>query len=359
MTEATRYDVVPIKAVLDPDTGYLTDTPILTRTGIFEYKRADGTIQREYRPPSAVFHADHLASLKGKPIVEGHPGMVTSKTARQHMIGTVLGPGRQDGDTTMVADIILHDPSAVTDRGMRELSLGYRIVLDETPGEINGERYDAVQTSILCNHLGVVAKGRAGVARFNLDSADVNHTQEAPLAEDRLVGVRLDNIDYKASPEVSVALDRARADAAAAVARADAAQAAADSATARHDSAVAQHAAELAQVRADALATVRARMDMEAKAGAMGVTFADGVSDHDLRVAVIRHVRGDALDLSGKSADYVAAAYDMALADGVKRTDSVAEQRRQSAPNPAAVRGDADPYAAHVARLTTAWKGAA
>ena len=57
--------------------------------------------------------------------------------------------------------------------GLKELSLGYNLDLDETPGEWNGQPYDAVQRNIVINHLALVLEARAGEqARLNFDSRD-------------------------------------------------------------------------------------------------------------------------------------------------------------------------------------------
>lgn len=54
--------------------------------------------------------------------------------------------------------------------GLRELSLGYSLDLDETPGVWNGQPYDAIQRNIRINHLALVEKARAGEqARLNID----------------------------------------------------------------------------------------------------------------------------------------------------------------------------------------------
>jgi hypothetical protein len=61
---------------------------------------------------------------------------------------------------------------------MRELSLGYDLVLDETPGEWNGQPYDAIQTGIVINHLAIVREARAGEeARLNIDGKDNENNQ--------------------------------------------------------------------------------------------------------------------------------------------------------------------------------------
>ncbi|MDB5849803.1 MAG: hypothetical protein JWP29_3555 [Rhodoferax sp.] len=333
MDQVSRYDVTAMRAVRTPE-GYISDTPILTRVGVFDYRDpVTGKTRRELRLPEEVFHADSLASYLGKPITVGHPGMVHSKNAKQHVVGSLLSQGRQDGDNAL-GDVMIYDTTAVDD-GLTELSLGYSVELEETPGEWNGLKYDAIQRKPRINHLAIVRKGRAGVSRLNLDAADVTLADFTPgdtvtMPDEKLADVRLDTgITYKAAPEVVHAVTKLQADLAAAVSRADAATATADSTKAALDTAKVNHEAELAKVRADAVGVVRARMDMEAKATALGVTVATGSTDHDLRVAVIRKVRGDALDLTGKSPDYVSAAYDLAVEDGVKRQDSAGSQRQQ------------------------------
>ena len=47
----------------------MIDHPILTRVGIFEYRRPDGSIRRELRLPEEVFAPESLASYKGKRVI--------------------------------------------------------------------------------------------------------------------------------------------------------------------------------------------------------------------------------------------------------------------------------------------------
>lgn len=138
--EAIRYDRTEIKATRT-DEGYLIDTPIVGRTGIQLYKNSDGTIRRELRPPEEVFNADSLKSFSGKPITDEHPGVpVTAKNAKRLSVGSMQGEGKQDGEN-VVANIIIHDDEMidkVLNGGKRELSLGYKVDLEETPGVWNG-----------------------------------------------------------------------------------------------------------------------------------------------------------------------------------------------------------------------------
>ena len=150
--------------------GYLVDHPVLTSTGIFEYKNPDGTIRRELRLPENVFNEKSLKSYKGKPIIITHDaGAIDKYNVTNEQIGTILSEGYQDGEDVR-AEIIIHDTDGMKECGLRELSLGYNLTLDETPGEWNGEPYDAIQKNIIINHLALVSTARAGEqARLNID----------------------------------------------------------------------------------------------------------------------------------------------------------------------------------------------
>jgi uncharacterized protein len=330
---AIRYDRAPLKATRTPE-GFVQDSPILSRVGVFPYRQPDGTVRHEFRPPEEVFHADHLASIHGKPITDEHHGRITGDNARGKVIGSVLTPGRQDGDN-LRGDIIIHDAAATGAK--KELSLGYTLDLDETPGEYNGIRYDAVQRNMRVNHLALVKTGRAGNARLNLDAADaVIDSPEEDLPIMPTIKVRLDSapgIEYEASPEVALALAAGQAALATEKARADGLQAKFDDADAK----VKKHDAELAKLREDARAEVAARLQLENDAKELGAKFAEDAKDADIRVAVIKAVHGDSVDLTGKSDAYVEARYDMALADGKKAKANVGTARATmgTAPVPA------------------------
>ena len=153
--------------------GYLIDHPVVTRIGIFEYHNPDGSVRKEFRPPEEVFSDDSLASYVGKPVIVTHDaGYVTKDNVTDEEIGTILEPGYRDGDKVR-AKIVIHDVDSMKESGLKELSLGYNLDIDNTPGEYNGEHYDAVQRNIRINHLALVAEARAGdSARLNIDSKD-------------------------------------------------------------------------------------------------------------------------------------------------------------------------------------------
>lgn len=164
-----RFDSIPVDETYFTKEGYFIDHPIVTSTGIFEYKNPDGSIRRELRLADEVFDQASLDSYEGKPVIVTHEaGLVTKDNVDQEYIGTVLSKGYQDGEKVR-AKIIIHNTDSLS-CGLRELSLGYNMKLDETPGEWNGQPYDAIQREIRINHLALVANARAGdSARLNLD----------------------------------------------------------------------------------------------------------------------------------------------------------------------------------------------
>ncbi|MDR2359667.1 MAG: DUF2213 domain-containing protein [Oscillospiraceae bacterium] len=163
-----RLDSVPLEKVEYTPEGFLIDTPIVTSVGVFEYKDS-----RELRLPEHVFAEDSLATYEGKPVIITHSaGRVNKKNVTDEIVGTILSKGYRDGDDVR-AKIIIHDIDAVKRSGFRELSLGYDLTLDDSPGEWNGQPYDAIQTDIVINHLAIVREARAGEqARLNIDNKE-------------------------------------------------------------------------------------------------------------------------------------------------------------------------------------------
>jgi hypothetical protein len=308
MTRLERFDYSEFTAK-KTDEGFLIDSPIIARTGIQEYTRADGSKVRELRLPEEVFNSDSLESMKAKPITVDHPqsGKVSSQSAHRVTVGTMLTAGRQDGEAVR-ADIVIHSPDTIGDR--RELSLGYSCVLDETPGEWNGQKYDAIQREIKINHLSVVKKGRAGIARLNLDSNEeiTNQTEQKPMSQTK---VKLDNgLEYDAAPEVSAELAKLRADVLESAKKLDAIpklEAERDILQARIDA----HANELVKAKEQGRLDTLSRLTLEATAEKFKVDHKDR-TDREVKEAVIKAVRKDA-DLGDKSEIYIDAAFDMAI----------------------------------------------
>lgn len=329
-------------AMFDAD-GFLRDSPCVARAGIYVYTNPDGTVRREYRPPEEVFASDALSSFVGKPITVGHPkdGKVTSKTAKKVAIGSILSPGYHKEAELVGCDIIIHSPQLIGEN--RELSLGYRVDLEETPGIApNGEPYDAIQRNIRVNHLAVVAKARAGMkARLNLDGDEVHESEEIQMSK-----IKIDSAEFEvedvvathiqalvsradaAEAEVTaskVALDEANANLETTKAEVTASKVALDGMTAERDALQAKlDAAEDEKKEAvekavdEAKKEIKERAELEENAKKAKVEKADGLSNEELRIAVIKSVRGDSFNADGKSEDYIKAAYEFAVADMLK-----------------------------------------
>jgi hypothetical protein len=153
--------------------GYLVARARASRSGIYEYLGrevdpegntfAADQVVKVYRSEDEVFAKDSVSSFLMKPVTNDHPSQpVTADNWRDFAKG-VVGKALRDGEY-LAFDIVLMDKATIADveQGKRELSNGYASLIDFTPGEVNGQQYDAVQKQIRGNHVAVVDKGRAG-----------------------------------------------------------------------------------------------------------------------------------------------------------------------------------------------------
>ena len=177
MSEEWRFDRGAISPNWEktPD-GFLRVHGTFSRTGCLSYKRADGSTQVEYRPEEEVAHRDSILSLGGLPVTHEHPPeLLTPANTRQYQRGSTGTEVKYDNGFVKGV-VILTDAEliAAVERGdARELSIGYRVQIDRTPGvTATGEHYDAIQRRIVGNHLAVTKEGRSGSeVRLHMDSA--------------------------------------------------------------------------------------------------------------------------------------------------------------------------------------------
>lgn len=176
-----RTDLKPPEKRPDGSTRY---HGAVTRSGVFEYQLEDGSKRREYRPPDVVSRKDSLETLHLAPVVAREH--TPKGEARKRHVGTVgqdveWVPSKKEVQASFVVrDDAANDEVAA---GMQELSCGYDVDLDETPGTSpEGEPYDAIQCGpllpdgsrgpIVYEHLAIVPTGRAGASvRLRADSA--------------------------------------------------------------------------------------------------------------------------------------------------------------------------------------------
>lgn len=298
------YRVDHLGSVRGTPQGGMRAPAYLTRTGVFTYRNPDGTPRRELRHPEDVFAADSLATLAGAPVTVGHPGKVTPANWRKYAVGHVGDLVKAEG-AFAAGDILVQDGATlkgVGDKSLVEISCGYSMKLDNTPGEYEGEKYDARQTNIRYNHvaLGPSGWGRAGGdVRLRLDGTyAVGMPTEQEIADARE--------DAKTAREETGA---AREDAKREKARADTLQGRLDAAESR---AKALEAASTPEAL-DARVTARVALQ-DAARKLLGADFrADGKSDRDVMVAAL--VKGDAnFRADGLSDDYVRGRFEAAAA---------------------------------------------
>jgi hypothetical protein len=174
---ALRYDVFRLDGIQRTPQGGIRLPATLTRTGVFEYRRADGSVSRELRHPDDVFHADAIESFANAPLTVGHVPAVNPDNWGAVAVGHVVGTPKRDG-TFLAAECSINRRDAIqqVEGGkLKELSCGYEVELDPTSGEYEGQKYDAIQRKIQGNHVALLPEGwgRAGPdVKLRTDSQD-------------------------------------------------------------------------------------------------------------------------------------------------------------------------------------------
>src|SRR3990172_62428 len=171
-----RYDQSRLDGSHVTPQGFLKADAVPTRAGVFVYRLGDGSVRREFGSPEEVFNQDSLKTLTEAPVTNDHPPFpVDSANAKEFTVG-FTGSEIARKDNLAMTRVTIFDQGTINEimRGEKqELSGGYLCDVEHTPGEFNGEAYDAVQKNIRYNHLAVVRAGRAGPeARIKLDSQD-------------------------------------------------------------------------------------------------------------------------------------------------------------------------------------------
>lgn len=357
-TAVFRMDAVELSPLVEQPNGFARGEARCTRTGVFVYRFADGTEQRELRHPEDVFAPESVASLQMVPICDGHPeGDVTIDNAGDLIRGYVGSSVSIDGQRFLRSDILLTDRAVIdgVKAGRNQVSCGYTSDVVEEVGEYEGEAYDARQRNIRYNHLAAnIVQGRAGpdvkIRTDRRDAICVGRPQANDTNERRCDGVeeqpmtvpatlrkiRVHKIDVDVSEpaaqaieaeiaehkakiaelekklgEMAGAVDASKAVAAEATKQADAAKGKADELTAQIATIKAERGDEkkvheLARARAKLLSVAGDVLDAKA------AKKLDAMTDDEIRKAVVLAVNPKA-NLEGKSAEYVAARFDMAI----------------------------------------------
>jgi hypothetical protein len=303
-----RYDRGELGKPEYLDNGYVRVDGFIGRSGMLAYTTDTGKPWIEYRPPDEAFKADSLESFALVPLTNTHPreGLLTSENTREYQVGTVGHP-RQDGEKVR-AQMLVTDAGAVKDmkRGRVELSMGYTCDVDNTPGEVNGQRYDAVQRNVRGNHVALVDMGRAGSeVRARMDGSGMVQSfsdQEITLA----TKIKLDGVEYDISENGYQAVTKTFK---AQLAEVEKAKARADGAEGQVKKLQAELKIAPEKIRAEVEARAATEADARRILGAE-VKF-DGKTDIEVKRAAAEKSRGVSLD--GRADAYVEAAFDQAI----------------------------------------------
>lgn len=171
---AFRCDFIEVRAVIDPNTGSLICSGTIARAGIQEYKTANGSVIREFRPPDEVEKS--APGFNEKIVTLDHPPtMVNASNSKIYFRGFTTASEYCRATSLVNARLVISDQTAIDAASSthKQLSNGYECDIDVTPGEWQGQKYDQIQRNIRGNHIALVERARAGeVARLHLDSED-------------------------------------------------------------------------------------------------------------------------------------------------------------------------------------------
>ena len=385
-TTSCRYDFSPIEKYEVTPEGYLRAWASIARTGIQLYTDADGSVRREYRPETEVASPDSLASFAGKAITSEHPPvLLDADNTKDYQVG--FSGTEVVYDNGFVKAVMTITDKETIDRIMRgdarEVSAGYRVNYDPTPGVTDsGEHYDGIQKEILGNHIAVVRRGRAGPqVKLHLDRQDAADPSLLSIEENTTMSAKVvfDGAEFEVTESVALAITKEREDAKMSYEdmkkKYDAMMSEAskmkeemdamekemkgkcDSAEGRADALaeqVEELTAELAaakEINLDSMVEERVALIEKAKPVLDAAYAFAGKTAREVMVDSIKAVRGDELDLSEKSDDYVQAMFDT-LSEGRKDSATTDELRKVVA----SIASPVSAPSSYMDMLQNAWK---
>jgi len=219
MKTLKRYDVNKLtlgKNVKETPQGFLIIPAFTARTGIQSYRMGDGTVLKEFRSEDEVFSDSSMSSLRTAAVTDGHPkDDVSPENAHELMLGHTNGVIEKvkDGEHFLKTHLIVTHKKAIDAirAGKAELSNGYNCDLEFAPGEYKGQKYDAVQTNIVNNHIAIVWKGRAGKkASLRLDEKDAilltDENNIKPKEECSKMKLKIGDKEFEVADEIGTAV---------------------------------------------------------------------------------------------------------------------------------------------------------
>jgi len=385
-TTSCRYDFSPIEKYETTPEGYLRVWASIARTGIQLYSDADGSVRKEFRPESEVASPESLASFAGKAITMEHPPvLLDSENTKNHSIGfTGTEVVYDNGFVRAVMTITDQEVIDKVMRGdVREVSAGYRVTYDPTPGVTDsGEHYDGIQKEISGNHVAIVRRGRGGPeVKLHLDRQDGVDPTLFPITETQIMTAKVvfDGAEFEVSESVALAITKEREDAKmsyedmkkkydALVKEAedmkakmadmehgmkekeDSLEGRSDALTEQVDSLKAE-LEEAQRVDVDGLVAARVALVEKARIALDADYEFAGKSDREVMVDAIKADRADAIELDERSDDYVQALFD-SISETAKRIDSTEELREAAS----SIASPASAPSSYIEKLQNAWK---
>ena len=336
-TISCRYDFSPIEKYEVTPEGYLRAWASIARTGIQHYTDADGSVRREYRPEEEVASPDSLASFAGKAITSEHPPvLLDAENTKDYQVGfSGTEVVYDNGFVRAVMTITDQDTIERIMKGdAREVSAGYRVNYDPTPGVTDsGEHYDGVQKEIIGNHIAVVRRGRAGPqVKLHLDRQDAADPSLLSIEKKPTMSAKVvfDGAEFEVTESVALAITKEREDAKMSYedmkGKCDSAEGRADALAEQIEELNAELAAAK-EVNLDSMVEERVALIEKAKPVLDAAYAFAGKTAREVMVDSIKAVRGDELDLSEKSDDYVQAMFDT-LSEGRKDSATTDELRK-------------------------------
>jgi len=328
--------------------GFLRVTGRINGCGVYGYENEAGEKWGELRVAEHVGHPDVLESWKLRAMTDDHQAWITAANIDQYRRGSTGSDARFDGEFTWV-DIVIDSPELIAKirGGKYQLSCGYSCILVKQRGVFGGVEYHFIQTEIYGNHVAVVDMARGGpLCALVFDTAAAVRSQPAPIrghmdeTQEEKNDAKLVTSEgaIEIPPEKLAAVMALLADpepapavvepAAVVVAPVDADMAADPES---RDDAIAAKVAMLEaankQLRDDFSTKVSDRVSLVTKAREVlgdGVTKLDSMGDNAIKVAVVKAV-APTVKLDGKSSDFIAASYAMALEAHARKLDSSGE----------------------------------
>ena len=324
-------DAEVFKATEDKTTGFLTSKVKLARTGVqhymgFELGLADRALEKVgvLRHSDEVFHPDSIKSFVNLIVTNNHPNeLVGVDNVKKLQMGTVSEVSEDRVGEVLSGIVTITDKDQIKKLkdGKVEVSVGYENDLIPKKGIHDGVKYEFAQTKIRANHLAIVDAGRCGPAckitmdnkkekpvKITIDGIEYD-VEDAQLAQ----AIRNQQTSFDAENEgLKEKLKKSEEDKEEMEKKKDKAEASKDAMakTVLDDSAINTLVSERATLLTTAQGILKDKMPECTDC------------PKEIKTAVIDAVL-DMGDLSTKSADYIDAAYDLAVKKAAKAKDTL------------------------------------